>query len=128
MDEFNDIPDEVVIIGMLNAAGLAVGFRYWDEAVKKYPEHFPEETKRREIWDAIPQKVKDKHTVSVKKLRKEVYGVPELVLGKGLTHRMNHPEEYIEYDKEQNRLGKIFRIKEAILHKKYFSKYGYKKQ
>ena len=127
--DIKDIPGEVWYIEICRQNGIPIGYKLWDETVKKYPEHFPEETKRRELWESIPQKIKDKFDKAMSEMYQEVYGRAQhkLNLGKGIMHRINNPKEYIEYDKEQERLSKIYRIKEAKLHKKYYGKYGYKK-
>lgn len=127
-DYMKDIPDAVLWIKICAMTGTPVGFSLWEETIEKYPEHFPEETRARELWEAVPQKVKDKYDAAVEKMHQEVYGRGryELQLGKGIMHRINHPEEYIEHDKEQDRLRKIYNIKKAKLHKKYFAKYKIK--
>jgi len=125
-----NIPDEVLYVQLCAAHNILIGFSLWEKTITKYPEYFPVETKRRNLWESIPQNVKDKYNKAIDKMYKEVYGRAkhDLNLSKGILHRINNPEEYIEYDKEQDRLRSIYNIKEAKLHKKYFGKYGYKKQ
>jgi hypothetical protein len=129
MKTLDNMPNDVMYVRMAAMTGIPIGFTFYEETLKKYPEWFPEETRRTNIWKSIPQKIKNKYDSAVSKMNKEVFGRAEheLCLGKGIVHRMNHPELYIDYYKEQGRLRSIYNIKEAKLYKKYFSKYGLKK-
>ena len=128
MGNLDDIPDDVLYSLMCAMTGHPVGLTLWEETITKYPEHFPEETRARELWGAVPQKVKVKYNIAVGEMHREVFGRAEheLDLGKGIMHRINNPEEYVEYDKEQSRLWKMHSIKKKKLHKKYFGKYKIK--
>lgn len=101
MKKEKEIPAEVLYIKL----GGITSFSWYEEILAKYPEHFPKETKRKQMWESIPKEILNEFLNRVTKKREELITQTPHPM-KGIMWYLNHPEEH----EEQNNALKITEV------------------
>jgi len=123
--EFEEYPQEIKYLCICSLLNKPVVSSIYEDAIKKYPEYFPDIIEHRKKWEAIPQEVHDAYQKELFELDKKIYkDVP--YSGKGILFYSQHPEEYEEHNKEWKTANKKAQPLYKKLHKKYYAKYGIK--
>lgn len=117
-----DVPDEVLWMQMCQYNGIPVGLDTYNRVIEKYPEHFPEEYKRKKKWDSIPEGVKDAYFKESSDMRNELY--KNVLNGGGLVAWINQTEEFKKWEQAYDKIRPIEEEREKQLHDKHFGKYG----
>lgn len=116
------IPHEVMYVRVAEKYGIPIGYSHYQEIIKKYPEHFPEEISHKRKWDSIPQSVHDDFHFESQKMRHEVY--KNLPHSKGIMWVMENSQEYKDWEVEYYKLYEIERKFNEKLRNKYYKPYG----
>lgn len=122
-EEASNAPGIIWFIYMAGVINRPVGLSTYLEAVRDYPEYFPEETERKRKFDTIPSKVHTLYEEEYSKLHEQVYGANGLMDGKGIFYYSQHPEEYLVFKRQQEALSSYFELQVKLLKDKHYSKY-----
>lgn len=122
--DINNIPSEVLYLLACKHFGMPVGVGFYEETVKKYPEHFPEEFKRMNAWNSIPKEVHDDYWKEHEELDKELRAdEPE---GCGIWEQMNNTDKAKNWNDWYKSYYPKYEAMEKKLHSKYYSRFGIK--
>ena len=122
LDELNGLPAEVLWVKFLEATGGMMGASTYESIIKKYPEHFPEETEQRRRYESIPQEVHDAYYKEYWAFHDKLW--EDEPPAQGLFAMINNTDEYRAHQDAYDRLRPIEEENEKLLYKKYYSKYG----
>ena len=122
IEEFNALPAVTQMVYINASMGIPMGSGIIDKAMKASPEIFEEEIQRRNLWESIPQEVKDAYWRELNEKMDELPKHPKA--GMGMVHYVKHPKDLKEV---QEHLDKYRPLREQIdreIHDKYFKQYG----
>jgi len=120
--ELENAPSIVKFLYLRAMAKEPVGSSMIEEAIKDYPEYFPDELEHRRKWVLIPQQVHDDYWKEREILRTEMY--KEMPPSKGILGWINDPKGYEGWNIAYEKCRKTEAPLAAALHKKFYSQYG----
>ena len=122
--KFSDAPLDIQILFCKSAAKYPICLEEYENAIKNYPEYFPEEVEHERKWKLIPQEIHDKYLEEMEIFRNEIFSkLPE---NKGVFHWISNPKELELWQKKYNELKEKGKPKAKLLHEKFYNKYGIK--
>lgn len=120
--EFEAAPSKVAFLYISALLKQPVGGKMIDDAIKEYPEYFPDEIEHRKKWASVPEDVKEEYFSALSKMHEEVY--KDMPPSKGIIGWIKDPKGYEEWNKAWQTFRPIEKQKEKEIHEKYLTPHG----
>jgi len=120
IEELSNAPGIVQLVYLSSINKTPIGISTYEQALKDYPEYFPQEVKRRKQWVDIPIELRNGYMRECSEHFQSVLGDLE---SKGILYYCDHPEEHKEFQRKLSTRLELLRIVEKHLWDKYFGDY-----
>jgi hypothetical protein len=123
--EWETAPMEIKNLHLRAYMKLPTGCSTYENAIKEFPEYFPDEVEYSKKWNAIPQEVHDAYLEEYNKIEEMFFcNIPHK--GAGMMFFAKHPDAHKEFNKAWIMARNKSLPFHESLHNKYYSKYGIK--
>lgn len=122
--ELQDAPATIKFLYWSAKSDIYISSQMLEEAMRDYPEYFPEEIEYKRKWALIPQSVHDAYWLERHKQIEDIY--KDMPPNKGIIGWASDKSgnDYNIWNDTYKKLREIEKPLAEALHKKYYSQYG----